>query len=147
MIKYTFIESDDANPTDFTRDDIAAFLFDHLDQYGDEREDILSCIAYAFGDREGQGGIILLAHEEGTIVGAVIINDTNMGGYIPEHILVYIAVHGDYRGRGIGKNLMERIIERTEGDIALHVEPDNPAKFLYEKYDFTNKYLEMRFKR
>lgn len=147
MITYTFIESDDANPTDFTREDIAAFLFDHLDQYGDEREDILSCIAYAFGDREGQGGTILLAHEDGTIVGAVIINDTNMGGYIPEHILVYIAVHGDYRGRGIGKNLMERIIERTEGDIALHVEPDNPAKFLYEKYDFTNKYLEMRFKR
>jgi ribosomal protein S18 acetylase RimI-like enzyme len=39
---------------------------------------------------------------------------------------------------------MEHIIEATEGDIALHVEPDNPARQLYEKYGFTNKYLEMR---
>jgi ribosomal protein S18 acetylase RimI-like enzyme len=30
------------------------------------------------------------------------------------------------------------------GNIALHVEPDNPAKILYEKLGFTNKYLEMR---
>ncbi len=36
---------------------------------------------------------------------------------------------------------------RPDGDIALHVEPDNPARFLYEKYGFTNKYLEMRYKR
>jgi ribosomal protein S18 acetylase RimI-like enzyme len=61
-----------------------------------------------------------------------------MGGFIPEQIWVYIAVHGDYRGEGLGKELMERIIEATEGDIALHVEPDNPAKYLYEKYGFTN---------
>jgi ribosomal-protein-alanine N-acetyltransferase len=35
-------------------------------------------------------------------------------------------------------------IENTEGNIALHVEPDNPAKNLYERMGFTNKYLEMR---
>jgi ribosomal protein S18 acetylase RimI-like enzyme len=80
-------------------------------------------------------------------MGVVIINNTNMGGYIPEHILVYIAVHEKTRGQGVGKALMERIIDETEGDIALHVEPENPAKFLYEKFGFTNKYLEMRLKK
>ncbi len=144
MIEYQIIRSDSENPTPFSRDDIADFLYKHLDEYGDQRKHILQCIGYAYSDKPGQDGFILVASEAEQIVGAVIINDTNMGGFIPEHILVYIAVDAGQRGKGIGKNLMERIIDATEGDIALHVEPDNPAKHLYEKYGFTNKYLEMR---
>ncbi len=144
MITFDLIYSDIENPTSFGRQDIADFLYNHLDEYGDEKKHILSCIGYAYGDKEGQDGFILVAHEEEQILGAVIINHTNMGGFIPEHILVYIAVHEEARGKGLGKQLMERIIDETEGDIALHVEPDNPAKYLYEKYGFTNKYLEMR---
>lgn len=146
-ISYTKITSDKNGEVPFTREQIAEFLFRHLDQYGDEKSAILKCIAYAYGDRQGQDGFIQLAHADGEIMGAVIINDTNMGGYIPEHILVYIAVHEKTRGRGVGKQLMKLVIETTEGDIALHVEPDNPAKFLYEKFGFTNKYLEMRLKK
>ena len=141
------IQSDTENPTPFGREDIAGFLYEHLDEYGDEKKHILSCISYAYGDNPGQDGFILVAHEDGRVVGAVIINHTNMAGFIPEHILVYIAVHEDARGQGLGKQLMEQIIDTTEGDIALHVEPDNPAKYLYEKYGFTNKYLEMRLKK
>jgi ribosomal protein S18 acetylase RimI-like enzyme len=147
MIEYDIIHSDIDNQTSFSREDIANFLHEHLDEYGDEKKHILSCIGYAYGDEEGQDGFILVGYDEEQIVGAVIINHTNMGGFIPEHILVYIAVHGDYRGQGLGKELMERIIDATEGDIALHVEPDNPAKYLYEKYGFTSKYLEMRLKK
>ena len=68
----------------------------------------------------------------------------------PQHstnILVYIAVHGSQRGKGVGQQLIERAFEATEGDIALHVEPDNPARRLYERLGFTNKYLEMRWQR
>lgn len=146
-ISYSLIKSDNDNPTTFTRDDIADFLFDHLDQYGDEKKSILKCIAYAFGDGPGQGGFILVAHQNEEILGVVIINRTNMSGFIPENILVYIAVHEKTRGQGVGKALMQKIIDETDGDIALHVEPDNPAKFLYEKFGFTNKYLEMRLKK
>ena len=70
-----------------------------------------------------------------------------MKGYIPENILVYIAVHNKTRGKGVGKRIMQKAIEIAEGDIALHVEPNNPAKFLYEKLGFENKYLEMRLKK
>jgi len=124
---------------------IVDFLYTNLDQYGDEKKDIQKCIDYVF--TEGKGGQIFLAVENDIIVGAVIVNYTGMGGYIPENILVYIAVHQNQRGKGTGKKLMESVIENCEGDIALHVEKENPAKFLYEKYGFTNPYLEMRLKR
>ncbi|MCC5941422.1 MAG: GNAT family N-acetyltransferase [Balneolaceae bacterium] len=146
-IAYTIIQNDREDTPPFSRDQIADFLFNQLDQYGDERSAILKCIAYAYGDAPGQGGVVLIAHEKDEILGVVIINNTNMEGYIPEHILVYIAVHEKTRGKGVGKQLMKTVIKETKGDIALHVEPDNPAKFLYEKFGFTNKYLEMRLKK
>lgn len=147
-VSYTTIETDhhDLKST-FSREEISDFLKKALEQYGDEKKAILKCIAYAYGDSEGQDGFIEVAHVEDQIVGVVIINDTNMGEYIPEHILVYIAVDSSTRGQGVGKELMKRVIQKTEGDIALHVEPDNPARFLYEKLGFTNKYLEMRLKK
>ena len=78
-------------------------------------------------------------------MGAVVVNQTGMVDYIPENILVYIAIHNQHRGQGIGKRLVQEAIEIADGNIALHVEPDNPAKHLYEKLGFNNKYLEMRF--
>ena len=129
------------------KSEIADFLFVHLDQYGDKKEDIMKCLDYALSNFPHQGGFVLLAREEGKIVGAVVVNQTGMEGYIPENILVYIAVNSNQRGKGIGKTLMEKAVHLAKGDIALHVEPDNPARHLYEKLGFTNKYLEMRFKK
>ncbi len=145
-ITYTISTKDDGT-CPFSRQEIAEFLYEHLDEYGDTKSAILKCIGYAYGDNPGQAGFILLAYDEDEILGAVIINQTNMSEYIPENILVYIAVHKKTRGQGVGKELMRRTIEATTGNIALHVEPDNPAKFLYEKVGFTNKYLEMRLKK
>ncbi|WP_445457506.1 GNAT family N-acetyltransferase [Flavobacterium sp. HNIBRBA15423] len=121
---------------------IANFLFTHLEQYGDKTEDILKCIDYAMNPNKG--GTIIVGLDNEKIVGVVILNNTGMGGFIPENILVYIAVDNSQRGKGFGKKLMLKAIETVKGDIALHVEPDNPAKILYEKLGFTNKYLEMR---
>ncbi|MDT9702679.1 GNAT family N-acetyltransferase, partial [Streptomyces sp. P17] len=74
---------------------------------------------------------------ENEIVGAVVVNETGMKSYIPENILVYIATHAQHRGKGLGKQLMQHVIDTAHGSIALHVEPDNPAKHLYEKLGFT----------
>jgi len=128
-----------------TNDRIASFLEHHLDQFGDKKEDILKCLAYAFDPK--RGGFVVLGVENDIILGAVVVNETGMGGYIPENILVYIAVDRTQRGRGLGKGLMKATMDRGKGAIALHVEPDNPARKLYEKLGFTNKYLEMRLHR
>lgn len=123
---------------------IRDFLFTHLDQYGDKKEDIMKAINYALNIGITPGGFVLVGRDSDEIVGAVVVNKTGMEGYIPENILVYIATHKNKRGKGYGRRLMEKAIQEAEGSIALHVEPDNPARHLYEKVGFTNKYLEMR---
>lgn len=129
----------------FNNDQIANFLHEHLDQFGDEKEAILKSLAFV--QDKNKGGEIILATNENEIIGAVVLNKTGMSDYIPENILVYIAVDNFYRGKGIGKKLMEHVIEVTEGNIALHCEPDNPAFHLYEKLGFKSKYLEMRLEK
>lgn len=133
-------------PTEIEKQQIVSFLYENLDEYGDKRMYIRNAIDYAVKDSASFGGFILVKHKEEKIKGVVIINRTGMEGYIPPNILVYIAVHRDHRGEGVGKDLMGSTIGLAKGDIALHVEKDNPAKFLYEKFGFTNPYLEMRRK-
>ena len=134
-------------PSEIEKKQIVDFLHENLQEYGDPKADILKCINYAVKETMSFGGFVMLSLEGKTITGAVIVNQTGMGGYIPENFLVYIATHKEYRGKGIGKKLMEETLNFAKGDIALHVEANNPAKKLYEKYGFTNPYLEMRLKR
>ncbi|MEX0681455.1 MAG: GNAT family N-acetyltransferase [Balneolales bacterium] len=156
----------------FTPGQIADFLYEHLDQFGDPREYIMRCINYALGMKTGRSGFIVTASDAHrdrdsemagssnknsfgdtdsgnsapiNLLGTTVVCETDMRGYVPENLVVYIAVDAKARGRGIGKALMEKAVEIARGDLALHVEPDNPAKNLYERIGFTHKYLEMRY--
>jgi ribosomal-protein-alanine N-acetyltransferase len=134
-------------PTKSQKLEITNFLFEHLQEFGDPKEDIQKAIDYSTKEFTSFGGFTLLLKENDEIVGSTVVNQTGMGGYIPENILVYIATHKARRGKGIGKTLMQNAIDFSKGDIALHVEASNPAKQLYEKLGFTNPYLEMRLKK
>ena len=126
------------------KNEIIDFLYTQLEEFGDPKEQIQKAVEYSLKEIPSFGGFILQMKEKEQLVGVVVINSTGMGGYIPENILVYIATHKEYRGKGLGKQLMNKASQIADGDIALHVEQDNPAKFLYEKVGYVNKYLEMR---
>lgn len=135
-------------PSSKEKQKIVQFLFNHLEEYGDAKEDIGKCFDFAINKLPNSlGGFVLTISIEDELIGATIVNKTGMSGYIPGYILVYVAVHNKTRGRGIGKKIMTKAIELTNGDLALHVEPNNPAKRLYKKLGFENKYLEMRYKK
>lgn len=131
--------------TRINRDDFVNFLFTHLDKFGDPKEHINKCLDYAFSENTAEGGFALAAYYEDKLVGTLIMNNTGMSGYIPENILVYIAVDALYRGKGFGRQIVERSFKETKGSVKLHVEYDNPAKRLYERIGFKTKYAEMRY--
>lgn len=129
------------------RSEIANFLSIHLEQYGDPIEMIEKSIDYALKKDAAAGGFLAVGYDGTQMVGAAVMNRTRMEDYIPENILVYLAVHKEYRGKGVGRELMVKCLDRVEGNVALHVEPENPAFFLYKSLGFENKYLEMRLNR
>jgi len=146
MLEIKVINHPDELPEGLSRNDIVEFLYDHLDQFGDTKSAINKCLDYAFSDEKGEGGFVLAAYNESNLVGILIMNFSGMSEYIPENVLVYIAVHRDYRGRGFGGQIVKKSFELCKGDVKLHVEYDNPAKRLYERLGFNNKYAEMRYK-
>lgn len=135
------------NKAQTSREEFVDFLFTHLGQFGDPKSAINKCIDFAFKLNGGLGGFCLVARDEGNIVGGLIMNNTGMGEYIPSNILVYVAVDASQRGKGIGRKICEFGINEANGDVALHVEYENPAKRLYERIGFSSKYAEMRIKK
>lgn len=138
------IHKPDEFPSWISRDEFAHFMHESLKPYEDTVEDIHRAIRYALGE-EGQGGFILIGEIDQKPVGGLVMLHTGMSGYIPEDILVFIAVSPDARGKGIGGKIVKKAIDMCPGDVKLHVEYDNPAKRLYERIGFTNKYAEMRY--
>lgn len=137
-----------SNPNEFnktSKKEFIEFLYNHLDRFGDSKEAIEKSIDYSLSESEGCGGFLLEAYYEDKLIGALVMNETGMAGYIPENVLVYVAVDSSYRGKGFGRKIVDKAIEIADGDVKLHVEYDNPAKRLYERIGFTNKYAEMRF--
>ncbi|MFC2131386.1 GNAT family N-acetyltransferase [Bacteroidota bacterium] len=146
MLKIFKINSDnDLLKHGLARKNLVDFLFSHLDKFGDPKEDINRCIDYSFSKKDGMGGFSVVAFNDDELIGALVMNKTGMSGYIPDNILVYVAVHAKTRGKGFGRQIIEQAHQWADGDVKLHVEYDNPAKNLYERIGYTNKYAEMRF--
>ncbi len=131
---------------DFTDQDcIAGFFHSQMRPWNDTLADIQRGLDYAFSEAEGMGGFLVLAEQERALLGALLMLNTGMGGYVPAHLLLFVAVTPEQRGKRIGRALIERALSLVDGPVKLHVEYDNPAKRLYERMGFESKYAEMRY--
>lgn len=126
---------------------LAQFLNENMQPYEDRVEDVERGLDYALSDEPGKGGFILVGERDQQLVGALVMLGTGMKGYIPENLLLFVGVSPSLRGQGLGRRLCERAIAECSGDVCLHVETDNPAKRLYERLGFREKYAEMRLAR
>lgn len=126
---------------------LAEMLHHKMAPYNDELADVYRGLEYALSDEPGKGGFVILAGIGGQLAGAVVMLETGMSGYIPENLLLFVVVDPSLRGRGVGRRIIQRALEECQGDVKLHVEPDNPAKRLYDRIGFDSKYVEMRYKK
>ncbi len=129
------------------RPEVVRFFHETMKPYEDRPEDIERALDYAFSLDEYAGGFLMLADIDQTLAGALLMLTTGMGGYVPEHLLVFVSVNPELRGRGIGQRLIERSLAECDGSVKLHVDHDNPARRLYERLGFAHSYAEMRLRR
>ena len=147
MINITTVRSEQELPGFADSETLAAFLHESLKPYEDPVQQVRSGIEYALSEEAGKGGFIVLASENEKLAGALVMLNTNMEGFVPPNLLLFVAVKPDMRGQGIGGKLISRAFEEAEGDIKLHVEHENPAGRLYRRMGFTDDYADMRLRR
>lgn len=139
------VRSFDDFPSWLSPDDLALFLYESLKPYEDPLEDVRQGITDALAPQNGKSGFVLVADIDEKVVGGLIMLSTGMKGYVPENLLLMVAVDPVTRGKGVGSQLIKRSFALADGDVKLHVEYNNPAKRLYERLGMTNKYAEMRY--
>lgn len=130
--------------TTLEKRDYARFLRQHLDGYDEPEEHLMRAVDYAVSKYPHQGGFLLLAQRGRETVGLCVMNQTHMSGYFPENLLVFLAVHQEHRRQGLGRRLIEKSLQMAKGDVSVRIAPNNPARSLFEAYDFTKAYLELR---
>ncbi|MBD0823909.1 GNAT family N-acetyltransferase [Aestuariibaculum marinum] len=126
---------------------ITNFLYRYSGEFRDTKSAIRKSIMYAAKEIPGLGGYVFVVEKNNEIVGATVVNRTGMNEYIPENILVYIAVKEEYRENGIGSELIKYTKKYCDGDISIHINKDNPVIKLFEKQGFETKNIEMRLVR
>jgi threonine synthase len=113
-----------------------------LEPYTDSIEETMDAIKKAV-----ELGYIFLATRKGEIQGICIVVHMGFEDFIPTYHLVYIGVKKGNSGRGLATELMNAAIEKTGGNLSLHVDiPNKRAKKLYEKMGFVHTYDRMLYK-
>jgi GNAT superfamily N-acetyltransferase len=127
--------------------DIVSFLEDHTAPFNDPIETVISALDYALSSHSHGGGFVLLAILDKNLVGAAICVRMDKVEFVPANLITYLCVHPRHRRKGLGTKLLKQVIEKTEGDIKIHMHASNPALKLFQKMGFDIRYLEMRLKK
>lgn len=110
-----------------------------LTPYHDSDEEMRDAILNA-----KEKGFIFKATQKEQLQGICIVVHTGFDHFIPSYHLAYIGVKKGNAGRGLATTLMSEAIEKTGGNLSLHVDiPNKRAKKLYEKMGFVHKYDRM----
>ncbi|WNH09819.1 GNAT family N-acetyltransferase [Thalassobellus suaedae] len=126
---------------------ITNFIYKHSGEFGDSKTAIRKSIMYAAKELPGLGGYVFVMEDGNEIIGAVVVNRTGMNEYLSENIMVYVVVKESYRKKGIAKEIIEHTIKYCKGEIAVHININNPVVKLFEKQGFKSRNIEMRLER
>lgn len=147
MLNFKIIKQENDFTMGLTREDFVNFTYTHLRRFGDSKELINKSIDYAFTKTRLRGGFLLAAFFDNILVGSLVLNKTGMADFVPENLIVYLAVHIKYFNNGIGEGLINKAFNLTKGNFKLHVSTDNPEIDFYKQIGFIPMYYELRFLR
>jgi len=117
-------------------------LDDWLIQFTDPSDEMSEAVENAFDE-----GFVLGAYYRNILSGVAVVVRSGFDTFFPKYHLAYIAIKRDIKGRGIATQLINRVIDYTNGDFSLHVDVNNPRAIkLYEKMGLRKKYYRMIYK-
>lgn len=109
------------------------------------KEEVIQALDYALKEKPSFGGFILAIKKDHTFIASIVVNNTGMEGYKPSNIFVYVSIHDDYKNdEKVLKEIMCKALDMSNGDVALHIDPQNPIIKFYTKLGFTRRTLELR---
>lgn len=124
---------------------IINFLNNHSDDGKTQAADIECALDYAVKEVPSFGGFIINVEDDaGRIIGSTIVNKTGMKGFSSEHLLSFLAVHREHRHNGVFGKMMKKTLEKTAGDVALHITDAHPNFKNFEEMGFEARCVEMR---
>lgn len=125
------------------KDEIITLTRKLLEPYNDSIEETADAVQKAI-----DVGFIFKASRGSEVHGICIIVHMGFTDFIPTYHMAYIGVLKGNKGRGVATELMNQVIEKTGGNLSLHVDiPNKSAKKLYEKMGFVHTYDRMLYKR
>jgi GNAT superfamily N-acetyltransferase len=146
MVEYQLL-----NTTDFVttleKEGIINFLEENLENYLDSRENVSRAIEYALSKFPHQGGFVLIARKNDSIIGVTVVNRTNFEGYFAENILVYLAVDKEQRRGGVASELLNQTKIYTKGNVMVRVDDQKEVRNLFRKSGFVEGKSELTYTR
>ena len=126
---------------------ITNFLHEHLEENRDSKNAIQKSLKYAAKEITSLGGYAFVIKNKDEIIGAAVVNNTGMSQYQSENLMTYLAVHKNYRKKGIATKLINTIISYCNGNITLHIHKENNAIELFKKNGFASEKIEMTLRK
>ena len=123
----------------YSKEKISNWIKEWLQDYSDPIEETEDAVASAI-----KTGYILLALRNDQPQGVCVVVNLGFKEFIPTYHLGYIGTKEGNKGRGIASELINQMIELTQGKLSLHVDLENKrARTLYEKLGFKTSYYRM----
>jgi len=126
---------------------IIDFLYRNIENTNVSEDDVKRAVAYALKETPSFGGFVLVQEDEDKILGVAVINQTGMGGSSPKSMLVQIATNNMHSDGNLLKDLVNRVVHHTGGDLGLQILPDNPAIAHFENFGFKQEFVVMTLRK
>ncbi|MGB4438288.1 MAG: pyridoxal-phosphate dependent enzyme [Sedimentibacter sp.] len=127
------------NFEEYSKETISKWTKEWLQHYSDTLEETEEAVEFAM-----KNGFIVLALRNKIPQGIGVVVSLGFQKVLPTYHLVYIGTKEGNKGRGIASELINHLLELTNGKLSLHVDLENKrAKTLYEKLGFKTAYFRM----
>jgi hypothetical protein len=121
---------------------VIKFLEYHL---GVSKAKIEMAVEYAIKDCPSFGGLILVVSRAEEPVAVAIIHKSGANGHQAKHTLAYYAISERFQTEEFVSDFFDKLINLSNGDLAIHIDANDPVSGIFQKLGFKQHRVEYRF--